>query len=182
MGYALAAVARDMGAEVTLISGPVALQPVPGCRMVNVITTAEMLAAVEKEYNIHDMLIMAAAVADFQPVQSGGDKIPRASRPSSLDLQSTPDILKAIRKRFTGTLVAFSLQAGSDLVPARKKLKDKGAEFIVVNRYDEPGAGPEADQNHVWVLSASGDEVEIPLGTKQAVAKRILEEILRGST
>jgi phosphopantothenoylcysteine decarboxylase/phosphopantothenate--cysteine ligase len=177
MGYALAAAARDFGAEVTLISGPVALEPVPGCRMLHVETADEMLAMVTRECAGQDMLIMAAAVADFRPAQVTEKKMSRSSKPAALSVKPTPDIIKAIRKEFTGTLIAFSLQAGSDLEPARKKLHDKAADYIVVNRYDEQGIGFETDMNHVWLLSTSGNEQEIPADTKPAVAKRILELI-----
>ncbi|MFB0517496.1 MAG: bifunctional phosphopantothenoylcysteine decarboxylase/phosphopantothenate--cysteine ligase CoaBC [Candidatus Neomarinimicrobiota bacterium] len=177
MGYALASAARDFGAEVTLISGPVALASIPGCRMVYVTTAEEMLAAVERDCAQQDVLIMAAAVADFRPAAVEKEKIPRSSKHTSVALKPTPDILKAIRNKYTGTLVAFSLQAGRDLDPAREKLRDKGAEFIVVNRYDEPGAGFEADTNHVWILSSSGEEVEIPLDSKAAIAREILEYV-----
>ncbi|UCH10079.1 MAG: bifunctional phosphopantothenoylcysteine decarboxylase/phosphopantothenate--cysteine ligase CoaBC [Fidelibacterota bacterium] len=177
MGYALAAAARDFGAEVTLISGPVALDPVPGCRMVPGTTAEEMLAAVMHECGSQDMLIMAAAVADFQPDQARDKKISRSSKPTALSLKPTPDIIKAVRKEYDGTLVAFSLQAGSDLEPARKKLLDKKADYMVVNRYDESGMGFETDMNHVWVLSAAGTEQEIPPDNKLSIAKQILEII-----
>ncbi|UCH62141.1 MAG: bifunctional phosphopantothenoylcysteine decarboxylase/phosphopantothenate--cysteine ligase CoaBC [Fidelibacterota bacterium] len=179
MGYALAAAARDMGAEVTLISGPVALDPIPGCRLVDVVTTDEMLHAVEEESRGRDILIMAAAVADFRPSSPAEDKIPRTSKPTVVPLEPTPDILKTIRGKYAGTLVGFSLQAGSDLKPARKKLEEKGADFLVVNRYDEPDAGFDAEMNHVWILSPSGEEVELPPDTKSTIARKVLEHIIQ---
>ncbi len=178
MGYALAAAARDFGAEVTLISGPVALDPVPGCRMVPVTTAEELLSAVEDAISGQDILIMAAAVADFRPSCPTEDKIPRASQPQAISLEPTPDILKTIRGKYPGTLVAFSLQAGDTLEAARDKLQEKQADFLVVNRYDEPGAGFETETNHVWLLSASEEEVEIPPAGKDAVAREILRRIV----
>ena len=175
MGYALAAAARDFGAEVTLISGPVQLEPVPGCALVSIETAEELLAALEGEIKGQDLLLMAAAVADFQAAAPAREKIRRTSRPPTLKLKPVPDLLKTLRKKFKGTVVAFSLQAGGDLETARDKLRDKGAEFIVVNFYDEPGAGFEGDTNHVWLLSSSGQEVEFPQDTKAAIARRILE-------
>lgn len=179
MGYALAAAARDMGADVTLISGPAALGPVPGCRMVHVATTEEMLHAVEEASQGQDVLIMAAAVADFRPSSPAEDKIPRASKPTVIPLEPTPDILKTIRGKYAGTLVAFSLQAGSDLGPARKKLEEKGADCLVVNRYDEPDAGFDVETNHVWILSSSGEEVELPPDPKPVIARKVLENIIQ---
>jgi phosphopantothenoylcysteine decarboxylase/phosphopantothenate--cysteine ligase len=177
MGFALAAAAQDAGAEVTLVSGPVDLDPPGGCRTVRVESAEEMLAAVTGELPGHDVLIMAAAVADFQPSLMERTKIARAGAPTSLDLKPTPDIIKSVRDGFSGTLVAFALQGGDDLEPARKKLRDKGADYIIVNRYDERGAGFESDTNHVWVLSKSGGEAEFASDSKPAIARKILEHI-----
>jgi phosphopantothenoylcysteine decarboxylase/phosphopantothenate--cysteine ligase len=174
MGYTLAAAARDMGAEVSLISGPVELSPVANSRVVRTETAEEMLAAVERELPGQDVLIMAAAVADFQPSEPAVQKIRRSKEPAPVRLKPTPDILKTVRKGFGGTVVAFALQEGEDREPARKKLQDKG---VVVNRYDEPQAGFEVETNHVWVLSAAGGEQEIGPDSKEVVARRILERI-----
>ncbi len=174
MGYALAAAARDFGAEVTLISGPVGLEPVPGCDVINIETAAELLAALERKIKGQDLLLMAAAVADFRVTAPASKKISRAKGPTVVELEPVPDLLKTVRKKFKGTVVAFSLQADSDLKIAREKQKAKGAEFIAVNAYDEPGAGFDADTNHVWLLSASGEEVEFPQDTKSSIARRIL--------
>jgi phosphopantothenoylcysteine decarboxylase/phosphopantothenate--cysteine ligase len=177
MGYALAASAKDAGAEVTLISGPVDLEAPIGCQVVEVETAEEMLAAVTRELHNQDVLIMAAAVADFRPSIAEKTKIARSGAPASIDLKPTPDIIKSIREGFSGTLVAFALQAGDDLEPARKKLREKGADYIVVNRYDEPGAGFESRTNHVWILSEAGGERELSLDSKRAIARNILEHI-----
>jgi len=179
MGYALAAAARDFGAEVTLVSGPVSLDPVPGCQVVPVSTAAEMLSAVEAALPGHEILIMAAAVADFQPAAPVETKIERSGKSRLISLEPTPDIIKTVRDRYPGILVAFSLQAGDDLAPARRKLRAKGADYLVVNRYDEPGAGFETDTNHAWILSSSGDEVELANDTKQAIAKKVLEYLIQ---
>ena len=177
MGYALAVAARDAGAEVTLVSGPVDLDAPAGCRTVEVETAEEMQAAVTRELHGQDVLIMAAAVADFQPSETEETKIRRSGAPTSIGLKPTPDIIRTIRDDFSGTVVAFALQAGDDLEPAREKLREKGADYIVVNRYDEPGAGFETETIHVWVLSAAGGEVEFAVDSKPAVARRILEHV-----
>ena len=122
---------------------------------------------------------MAAAVADFRTTAPAKAKLRRVDGPPTLKFQPAPDILKTIRKKFKGTVVAFSLQAGNDRETARSKLQDKGADFIVVNPYDEAGAGFDAETNHVWLVTAAGDEEEIPLDTKPAVARRILELVAR---
>jgi len=174
MGFALAEAAQDMGADVTLISGPVDQDPVPGCRVVGTETAEAMLAAVEQEIPGQDLLIMAAAVADFQPAKVEEQKIPRSEKLAAITLKPTPDIIKAVRQQFPGTVVAFALQSGDALEPARNKLRDKGVDYLIVNRYDEPGAGFEVETNHVWVLSAAGEEMEIELGSKAEIARKIL--------
>jgi phosphopantothenoylcysteine decarboxylase/phosphopantothenate--cysteine ligase len=174
MGFALAAAALDMGAEVTVITGPVNLDTKPDCRVVQIETAEEMLAAVEQEIGGQDILIMAAAVADFRPVELAKQKIRRSKKPAPINLRPTPDILKTVREEFKGIIVAFALQAGDDLEPARQKMREKGADYLIVNRYDEPGAGFETETNHVWMLSATGDESQIELGTKDEIARRIL--------
>ena len=178
MGYALAAVARDLGAEVTLVSGPVALGPVPGCRMVAIETAEELLGAVQEELDGQDVVIMAAAVADFQPESQAEGKISRSDKTASIAMKPTPYIIQSIRGQFQGTLVAFSLQGGSGLAPARDKLREQGADLLVVNRYDEAGAGFEAETNHVWILSAKGEEVELGPAPKKAIAREILQHII----
>ena len=177
MGYALAAAARDAGAEVTLVSGPVDLDAPTGCRRVDVETAEEMQAAVTGGLHEQDVLIMAAAVADFRPSVAEKTKIARSGAPASIDLEPTPDIIKSTRKEFSGVLVAFALQAGDDLKPAWKKLREKGADYIVVNRYDEPGAGFESETNHAWILSEAGGERELSIDSKPAIARKILEHI-----
>jgi phosphopantothenoylcysteine decarboxylase/phosphopantothenate--cysteine ligase len=177
MGYALAAAAMDAGAEVTLVSGPVDLEAPIGCRTLEVETAEEMLAAVTRELPNQDLLMMAAAVADFRPSVMEETKIARMGAPDSMNLEPTSDIIGSVRAGFTGTLVAFALQAGDDLEPARRKLREKRADYIVVNRYDEPGAGFESETNHAWILSEAGGETELSIDSKPAIARRILEHI-----
>ncbi|MCH7574085.1 MAG: bifunctional phosphopantothenoylcysteine decarboxylase/phosphopantothenate--cysteine ligase CoaBC [Candidatus Marinimicrobia bacterium] len=179
MGYALAAAARAMGAEVALVSGPTALEPPFDCELLKVETADEMLAAVKARIRAQDFLIMAAAVADFQPVDPAREKIRRGSQRTSIGLKAAPDIIKEIRGRFDGTLVAFSLQANDDHQRARQKMLDKGAQYIVVNSYNEPEAGFESDNNHVWVISHEREPVELPLAPKKIIARQIWEEITR---
>ena len=181
MGYALAAAARDMGADVTLISGPTALLPPHDCRLVAVETAQDMLAAVETEVSGQDYLVMAAAVADFQVAAPQAEKISRSAGLESIALQPAPDILKRVRGKFSGTVVAFSLQAGADLETAKIKLEEKGADFIVANDFTEAGAGFETETNHVWVVPAAGEPAEIQLASKAEVARSIWEIITQAA-
>jgi len=175
MGYALAAAARDMGADVTLISGPVELAPVPGCRMAAITTAEELLRAVRQVMKGQDILFMAAAVADFQPETPSESKLRRVDAPATMQLKPAPDILKEIGGDFQGKIVAFALEQAGNLAGAREKLADKGADIMVVNAYDEPGAGMETDSNHVWILPAEGEITELPMARKETIARQILE-------
>lgn len=175
MGYALAAAAHGMGAEVILISGPTALPPPGGCRTVSIETVDEMLAAVQAELAGCDYLIMAAAVADFQVDQPAAEKIKRSAGPPTLVLKPAPDILGKIRGKFKGTVVSFSLQPDNSLETAREKQSATGADFTVVNNYNEPAAGFDTDTNHVWVLPREGAAMEIALASKEIVARGIWE-------
>ena len=177
MGYALAAAARDYGAQVTLISGPVALDPVPGCRMEAVTTAEDLQAAVLREIQEHDVLFMAAAVADFAVARPAQVKLRRKQKPAALPLVATADILQSVRPKFRGVLVAFALQGQESVHRAAEKLAAARADFVVLNRYDVPGAGPESDSNHVWLLSSSGHQVELPAAPKAAVAREILKRV-----
>jgi phosphopantothenoylcysteine decarboxylase/phosphopantothenate--cysteine ligase len=175
MGYALAAAALSAGAEVTLVSGPVALNPPAGCRLMSVQSAEEMLSTLLEAAPGHDLLLMAAAVADFRAAEPAEQKLRRTDETTSVELIPTPDILKAIRSKFQGTLVAFALEPTGSLDSARQKLRDKQADYVVVNPYDEPGVGMEADANHVWLLSAEGEELELPTAPKEVLARQILQ-------
>ncbi|MFC1746987.1 bifunctional phosphopantothenoylcysteine decarboxylase/phosphopantothenate--cysteine ligase CoaBC [Candidatus Neomarinimicrobiota bacterium] len=179
MGYALAAAARDMGAEVTLISGPVNLAPVPGCRIIHVTTANELLAALEDEAEGQDMLLMAAAVADFRPSSTSVIKLRRDSGMTSLELEAVPDILQELKGKFKGLTVAFALERSGELDYAREKGIAKGVDYVVVNAYDEAGAGMESMANHVWIVPVRGATVEIPLAPKETIARKILEVLAK---
>ncbi|MBT6870645.1 MAG: bifunctional phosphopantothenoylcysteine decarboxylase/phosphopantothenate--cysteine ligase CoaBC, partial [Candidatus Marinimicrobia bacterium] len=112
MGYALAEVARDLGANVTLVSGPVALPPIPEVEMIMVESAVEMLSALEDSLDGQeaDFLIMSAAVADYQPANPSGEKLKRSNIVASLELVSAPDILKTINSQTEASIIAFALE------------------------------------------------------------------------
>jgi phosphopantothenoylcysteine decarboxylase/phosphopantothenate--cysteine ligase len=179
MGYALAEAAWERGAEVLLISGPSAL-PVPiGVTLQRVDTTADLLRAVKDVRPALDLLIMAAAPADYRPAESSPSKRPRQGGPLQLTLEPTPDILvETGRLRKPGSLtVGFALETGDALVRGRTKLERKELDLIVVNDALEPGAGFEVDTNRVVVLDRKGGEVALAMGSKRAIADGILDVI-----
>ena len=182
MGYALAEVARDLGAKVTLVSGPVALPQIPEVEMVMVESAVEMLSALENSLDEQDAdyLIMTAAVADYQPANPSNKKLKRKKSALTLDLtlNPAPDILKIINSQTKATIIAFALETQNGITEAKRKMDDKGADFIVLNYANEVGAGFESNTNRVQIFSKTGDEKELKKDRKDRIAKRIFDFIL----
>jgi len=180
MGYALAEVARDLGAKVTLVSGPVALPPVPEVEMVMVESAVEMLSAIEDSLDEQDAdyFIMAAAVADYQPANPSNQKLKRNKKAASLELVPAPDILKTLNFQTKASIIAFALETQNGTSEAKRKMADKGADFIVLNYANEAGAGFESNSNHVHIFSKSGNEKELKKDRKDRIAKRIFNFVL----
>ncbi len=179
MGYRLARAAWLRGAEVTLVSGPSA-EPVPTGVVVRLVeSTEEMHAAVAGELARSDVLVMAAAPADFQPLERAEIKAPRTAGPRTLALTPTRDILTETRKqrRPGAVIVGFALETGDALAKGRAKLERKDLDLIVVNDALEPGAGFEVDTNAVTILGRHGTQVEVPLADKAEVAEAILDAV-----
>ena len=180
MGYALAEVARDLGAKVTIVSGPVSLPPIAEVEMVMVENAIEMLSALEDSLDEQDAdyLIMAAAVADFQPVNPSNEKLKRNKNDTSLELIPTPDILKMLNSETKASIIAFALETKNGTIEAKRKMEDKGADFIVLNYANETGAGFESNTNRVQIFSKEGDEKELKKDRKDRIAKGIFDFIL----
>ena len=180
MGYALAEVARDLGAKVTIVSGPVSLPPIPEVDMVMVENAIEMLSALEDSLDEQDAdyLIMAAAVADFQPANPSNEKLKRNKNDTSLELIPTPDILKMLNSETKASIIAFALETKNGTIEAKRKMEDKGADFIVLNYANETGAGFESNTNRVQIFSKEGDEKELKKDRKDRIAKGIFDFIL----
>ena len=185
MGVALAAAAWRRGADVTLIAGPIALAPPTGVRTIAVETTEEMADAVRAKLATADALIMAAAPADFRPASIATSKVKKATRPSSVSLVDTPDILQSTRAARPAHCVAvgFALETDDVLANGQAKLLAKELDLIVVNDAGETGAGFGLDTNRVTILSRRDEPQVLPLLSKSAVADIILdrvEALLRG--
>jgi phosphopantothenoylcysteine decarboxylase/phosphopantothenate--cysteine ligase len=179
MGYALAEAARDRGARVTLVSGPVALHDPPGVHVVRVRSAHEMRDAVMACVSTSDVIIMAAAVADYRPSVVATEKIKKTQGELSLTLVKNPDILGelgAIRReagRTTPILVGFAVETTELVRHAREKLSRKGCDMIVANLAVD---GFEGSDNRVTLVRA--DEAEaLPRMAKRAVAERILDGV-----
>jgi phosphopantothenoylcysteine decarboxylase / phosphopantothenate---cysteine ligase len=179
MGLALAATAQRRGAEVTLIAANVALDAPPGIRRIDVGTAAELEAAAIEEFPRSQVLLMAAAPADFRPGSPAGNKIKRKGSGLDLHLEPTEDILAALAaKRGEGqTIVGFAAEHGiGGPGRARDKLVRKGADLIVHNDVSDPEIGFESERNAVTLIDAE-HERELPLDSKQAIAEAILDRI-----
>ncbi len=178
MGYALARAAWLRGADVTLVSGPAALQPPPGVTLVPVTSTAEMAAAVGDALPLADLLLMAAAPADYRPAAPLERKARRGEGPLRLELEPTPDILAgtAGRRKKGAVVVGFALETGDAVARAQEKLAAKQLDFVVANDATEPGAGPEVTTNRVTIVSRAGSE-PLPLMEKEEAAEAILDRV-----
>jgi len=179
MGYRLAEAAWERGAEVVLVSGPVSLQPPVGVRLRSVETTADLEAAVADELRQADVLIMAAAPADFRPSRPSDAKRPRTDGALAIPMEPTADILRAtVAARKPGSvIVGFALETGDAIQKARGKLERKALDLIVVNDALEPGAGFDVDTNRVAILDREGNARVVPLSSKREVADAILDAV-----
>lgn len=178
MGYALAEAASARGAEVLLVTGPTALPLPVGATTHQVETTAEMQRAVQALVKRADVLIMAAAPADYRPVVAASVKRPRLEGTITLDLVATPDILRSLERPAGCVVVGFALEAGGDgVAQARRKLQDKALDLVILNDALEPGAGFEVATNRVTIVRKSGASLALPLLSKRDVAERILDEV-----
>jgi phosphopantothenoylcysteine decarboxylase/phosphopantothenate--cysteine ligase len=187
MGLALAEAARARGAHVTLVSANVALPSSPEIERRAVTTAAELEQACREEFPACDVLLMAAAVADFRPAAPREDKIKKAGQSGiSLELEATGDVLAGLseQRRPGQTLVGFAAEHGSQAVElGRRKLVQKGVDAIVVNDISRADIGFDADANEVTILTAAGNgdgaTIEVGRAPKAQVAERILDVVAK---
>jgi len=181
-GYALVQAALDAGADVTLITTPTALTPPVGAKVVNVKSVQDMLDALLNEKA--DALIMAAAGADFRPVNVAKDKLKKRDGIPQIQLEVAPDILKTLssqsgeKKRFNVT-VGFAAESRDLLANASEKLKSKGLDFIAANDISANDAGFAVETNRITLLFANGTQESLPLMSKSEAAEKIIEHIAR---
>jgi len=176
MGYAVAEAARDRGAEVVLVSAPTGLPTPFGVRLVSVGRAAEMRDAVIRECRGAQALVMAAAVADYQPAATARQKIKRRAPTLTLELERTRDVLAEAGQGFLK--VGFAAESEDLLANARRKLEAKGLDFIVANDITAAGSGFGSDTNRVVILDRAGREERLPLLSKYEVAQRLWDRIV----
>ncbi|MBI4186001.1 MAG: bifunctional phosphopantothenoylcysteine decarboxylase/phosphopantothenate--cysteine ligase CoaBC [Chloroflexi bacterium] len=176
MGYAIAIAARNRGAEVRLIAAPASLPDPAGIEVVHVETAAEMKEAVVKAVAGADALVMAAAVADYQPKTAAKSKIKKDSPGLTLELVRTADILTEVKGDFLK--VGFAAESEDVIANARKKLEKKQLDLIVANDITDKDSGFGADTNKVTLIDRNGKIEELPLLSKREVAERILDRVV----
>lgn len=178
MGYAVARAAMLRGAQVTLVSGEVQLAPVPFVKTVRVTTAQDMYEAVTSEFENTDIVIKAAAVADFRPKQTAQNKLKKADGMDSIALEPTKDILKSLgeRKQKGQFICGFSMETQNMTENSRKKLESKNLDMIVCNNLKVDGAGFQCDTNVVTIIDKNST-TELELMSKAEVAEKILDRI-----
>jgi phosphopantothenoylcysteine decarboxylase/phosphopantothenate--cysteine ligase len=187
MGFALAEEAAARGARVTVIAANVALPRSPRVEVVDVETAAQLQAACQERFAACDVLLMAAAVADFRPAVVAGHKLKKdqVGPELALEMERTPDVLSglAARRRDGQTLVGFAAETGEGAIAyGRAKLERKGLDAVVVNDVAAPNTGFDVPTNEVTIVTAV-DERHLPLSTKGEIAAGILDAVmdLRGA-
>lgn len=183
MGVALAEEARDRGADVVLVAGILSVPEPAGVRVVSAPTAHEMRRAVMAEVTKADIVVAAAAVADFRPAKAAAQKIKRSAGVTSIALEPTVDILKeaASRRRAGQLFVGFALETTDELAGARKKLAEKGVDFVVLNNPTKPGSAFGGTTNEVTILARSGRAESLPLQSKRDVARALFDRLVTGS-
>ena len=175
MGYAIACAARDRGADVTLITTRTCLPETAGMELIGVDTAAEMKNAVDAAVKQTDVLIMAAAVADYQPEKAAGNKIKKNDGGLTLELVKTPDILAEAKGDFLR--IGFAAESEDLIANAQKKLKTKGLDLVVANDITAKDSGFGADSNKVSIINKDGKVEDLPLMGKGEVADSILDRV-----
>ena len=180
MGYALAVAAKTRGARVTLVSGPTELPLPGGIEVIRVTSAAEMREAVVSRALQADVVIMAAAVADFAPARAADQKIHKTEDTLTLTLARTPDILADLSRLRAGKdrplLVGFAAETSDVVAGARRKRREKGVDLVVANDVSRSDAGFEVETNEVTLVTADAEEF-LPLQSKAAIAAKVIDRV-----
>ena len=179
MGYTVARQAMLRGAEVTLVSGPVSIDPPPFVRVVNVSSAKDMFEAVKVNFADADIIIKTAAVADYTPESTADEKIKKSDGSLSIQMKRTADILKWLgeNKRDGQVLCGFSMETENMLENSRAKLQKKNADLIAANSLRDEGSGFGTDTNHLVLIKRDG-VTDLPLLSKSDAADKLLDELL----
>ena len=174
---AIAAAALESDHDVVLISGPVNLAPPAGAKLVNVITSDEMYAAVHEAVRDGDVLVMGAAVSDYKPAGVAKTKIKKRDENFSLDLIPARDILKSLPRSRDFLVVGFAAETNDVEEHARAKLAVKNCDMMVANDVSDPTIGMESDENAVTIFSRNGEIEKISRASKKIIAHALVKKI-----
>ena len=179
MGYAIAEAALEAGHDVTLISGPVNLDPPRGAQLISILTSDEMHDAVHRHLRDHDVLVMCAAVADYKPAKVSAQKIKKRDDTLSLKLVPTRDILASLPTQDRQFLVVgFAAETNDMEKYAKKKLSEKNCDIIVANDVSGIRSGIESDENEVTILFRNGQNEKISRAPKKIIARELVKIFL----
>lgn len=180
MGITIAAEAARRGADVRLVLGPATVAPPPEIQVTHVITAEEMRAAVLRQAEDSDAVVMAAAVADFRPKQAAAGKLKKSEGAPDLVLEPTPDILQELgqARRLGQVLVGFAAETSDIEAAGRSKLERKGADLVVANEVGRAGTGFGSETNHAAIIDTSGDDVSLRHWTKSDLAEAVVDRIV----
>ena len=183
MGYAIAEAARERGLLVTLVSGPVNLLPPEGVEVINIESAADMAKAMKSAAQTADIIVMAAAVADYRPKQYSTSKVKKSDGDMCIELERTEDILLSLgkNKRPGQILVGFAAETDDLLKNAQGKLQRKNLDYIAANIVGVPDRGFAADNNAITLIGRDGSQTEFALQSKKNLAEALLQHILKGS-
>jgi phosphopantothenoylcysteine decarboxylase/phosphopantothenate--cysteine ligase len=180
---ALIQIKREDRARVILVSGPCAIDPPPGVEIVNVLSAQQMHDAVMKHYNSADIVVMAAAVSDYRPGKTMGQKIKKGGKSIDLELVPNPDILKRLgqkkKKAKQPLLVGFAAESCQHIEEGQRKLKEKNLDLIVINDILGKDTGFGADTNQVSLIDRDYQLEKLPLLSKEECADMILDKIVK---
>ena len=179
MGYAIAEAALEANHDVVLISGPVNLAPPTGAKMVSVITSDDMHAAVHEAVGDCDILVMCAAVSDYKPARVAKTKIKKQDENFSLDLIPARDILKSLPRTRNFFVVGFAAETTEVDRHARAKLAAKNCDMMVANDLSDPNIGMESDENAVTIFSPQGEIEKISRASKKIIARALVKKICK---
>lgn len=178
MGFSIAEAGAQMGAEVTLVAGPVNLPTPNGVNRIDVVSTDDMYQAVIKHYSDQDIVIKSAAVSDYRPANQANEKIKKRSEQMTIELKRTQDILKTLgEQKTTQFLVGFAAETTNVEDYGKQKLIDKNLNAIVINDVSKAGIGFGSDDNEVLILINDGTEIKIDQTSKLVIASQLLVEI-----
>jgi len=179
MGYAIVDAVCNKGGNVTLLSGPVNLKPHPEANVINIKTASDLLLEFEKmDLKNVDYIFMCAAVVDYTPTKKHDKKIKKDKSSFVIDLKENPDIIKTISEKTNATIIVFALETNDGFINAKNKLKNKNADYVVLNYANKKGQGFNSNTNHVYIFDKNGIEIELRKDRKDRIAEKIVDLVI----